>query len=118
MSGNECRRQLNTDHCAGNHGRQLVRFRLPLTKATPKPGQSLAEVVPELAAEWHPTLNGELTPYDVLPGSGIKGLVAVLEVPARVGKPSSIREREGHAIFAPRPRRWLPAAHVLRPISW
>lgn len=35
----------------------------------PKPGQSLAEVRPELAAEWHPRLNGDLTAYDVRPGS-------------------------------------------------
>ena len=35
----------------------------------PKPGQSLAEVNPELAEEWHPTKNGDLTPYDVSPGS-------------------------------------------------
>jgi Probable Zinc-ribbon domain/Protein of unknown function (DUF559) len=37
------------------------------TKATPKPGESLAEKNPELAAEWHPTLNGSLTPFDVRP---------------------------------------------------
>jgi hypothetical protein len=35
----------------------------------PPPGQSLAELMPQLAAEWHPTLNGDLTPADVLPGS-------------------------------------------------
>ena len=31
----------------------------------PPAGKSLAEVNPELAKEWHPTLNGEMTPFDV-----------------------------------------------------
>src|SRR5262249_28188785 len=30
---------------------------------------SLAAVRPDLAAEWHPTRNGTLTPHDVTPGS-------------------------------------------------
>ena len=30
---------------------------------------SLAEEYPELAAEWHPTKNGDLTPDDVVAGS-------------------------------------------------
>lgn len=30
---------------------------------------SLASINPGLAAEWHPTLNGDLTPWDVKPGS-------------------------------------------------
>ena len=37
------------------------------TKATPKPGESLAEKNPQLAAEWHPTKNGSVTPFDVRP---------------------------------------------------
>ena len=36
------------------------------------PKKSLAETHPELAMEWHPTLNGELTPNDFTPGSGKK----------------------------------------------
>lgn len=32
----------------------------------------LATVNPELAKEWHPTKNGEFTPYQVTPGSNIK----------------------------------------------
>lgn len=39
-------------------------------RATPKPGQSLVDLIPELAAEWHPTLNNDCTPSDVLPTSG------------------------------------------------
>jgi hypothetical protein len=41
--------------------------RLSRTKSKPKPGESLAEKQPELAAEWHPTLNSPLTPFDVRP---------------------------------------------------
>ncbi|MBR2681939.1 MAG: zinc-ribbon domain-containing protein [Atopobiaceae bacterium] len=38
----------------------------------PKPGNSLQERHPELAAEWHPTLNGNLTPSDVNRGTNRK----------------------------------------------
>jgi len=38
----------------------------------PKKGQSLAEKYPELAAQWHPTKNGELTPYNFTCGSNKK----------------------------------------------
>lgn len=34
-------------------------------KAAPRQGESLAEKLPEIAAEWHPRLNGDLTPADV-----------------------------------------------------
>jgi len=33
-------------------------------------GNTLADLHPELAAEWHPSRNSELTPADVTPGSG------------------------------------------------
>jgi predicted metal-binding protein len=36
----------------------------------PRPGQSLAERLPELAAQWHPSRNGELTPAMVTAKSG------------------------------------------------
>jgi hypothetical protein len=32
----------------------------------------LATKNPDLAKEWHPTKNGDLTPYDITPGSGVK----------------------------------------------
>lgn len=35
----------------------------------PPEGKSLAEVHPEIAQDWHPTLNGETTAHDVFPGS-------------------------------------------------
>ena len=38
------------------------------TKLRVKQRGSLAENMPELAKEWHPTKNGELTPYDVTAG--------------------------------------------------
>jgi predicted nucleic acid-binding Zn-ribbon protein len=37
---------------------------------TPKPGQSLADRFPDLAAQWHPTRNGDLTPAMVAAKSG------------------------------------------------
>ena len=41
-------------------------------KSTPGKGESLAEVNPALATEWHPRKNGKLTPFDLLPRSGKK----------------------------------------------
>ncbi len=43
-----------------------------MTSSTPKPGQSLAEKRPDLAAQWHPTRNGDLTPDQVVAGTGKK----------------------------------------------
>jgi hypothetical protein len=42
------------------------------TQATPDPGCSLEDLRPELAEEWHPTLNGDVRPADVLPGSSVR----------------------------------------------
>ena len=41
-----------------------------MTKVTKE--NNLAVMRPDLAKEWHPTLNGDLTPYDVTCGSGKK----------------------------------------------
>lgn len=38
----------------------------------PKNKKSLAETHPEIAKDWHPTKNGELTPRDLTPGSNKK----------------------------------------------
>ena len=38
----------------------------------PEAGQSLADVNPELAKQWHPTKNGDLMPHYVRAGSTIK----------------------------------------------
>jgi G:T-mismatch repair DNA endonuclease (very short patch repair protein) len=37
--------------------------------AVPKLGESLADLFPDVAAQWHPTRNGDLTPADVKTGS-------------------------------------------------
>jgi hypothetical protein len=39
-------------------------------RAAPKHGASFADLFPEVATEWHPTLNQELTPNRVRPASG------------------------------------------------
>ncbi|WP_208857810.1 zinc-ribbon domain-containing protein, partial [Mycobacterium parascrofulaceum] len=50
----------------GGHGCPACgRIAAGKAKGAPRPGESLAEKLPEIAAEWHPTLNGELTPADV-----------------------------------------------------
>jgi hypothetical protein len=35
----------------------------------PPKGKSLADLNPDLAKQWHPTKNGDLTPFDVMTGS-------------------------------------------------
>jgi hypothetical protein len=40
---------------------------LPLNKKIPKPGNSFADKYPDIAKYWHPTMNGDLTPFDVTP---------------------------------------------------
>ena len=38
----------------------------------PKPGESFGDLFPEIAKQWHPTKNGDLTPFDVSKGSDKK----------------------------------------------
>lgn len=45
---------------------------LPKKPIKPKTGRSLADTNPDLAAQWHPTKNGDVTPHDVSIGSQIK----------------------------------------------
>ena len=40
-----------------------------MSSPTPKPGESLADLHPDLAAQWHPTRNGDLLPSQLKPGS-------------------------------------------------
>jgi hypothetical protein len=40
-----------------------------VTSAVPKPGESLADLFPDVAVQWHPTKNGSLTPFDLKAGS-------------------------------------------------
>lgn len=50
----------------GGHGCPACgRIAAGKAKSTPRPGESLAEKLPEIAAEWHPALNGDVTPADV-----------------------------------------------------
>ena len=46
------------------------RRRVGAMLAKPKPGQSLADINPELAAQWHPSLNSDLAPATVTAKSG------------------------------------------------
>lgn len=48
------------------------RERTRLARIKPDAGQSLADLHPDLASEWHPSLNGNLTPRDVKAGSNKK----------------------------------------------
>ncbi|MDA8530107.1 zinc-ribbon domain-containing protein [Candidatus Poseidonia alphae] len=41
-------------------------------QSRPIEGQSFADVYPNLAEQWHPTKNGQLTPYDLAPRSNKK----------------------------------------------
>ncbi len=43
-----------------------------MPSAVPKPGESLADLFPDVAAQWHPTRNGELSPLLVKAGSNRK----------------------------------------------
>ena len=47
----------------------------------PRPGCSLSETHPALVLEWHPTLNGALTPADVTAGSAVRVAWRCLRVP-------------------------------------
>ena len=38
----------------------------------PKPGESFGDLFPEIAKEWHPTKNGNLTPFNFSKGSHLK----------------------------------------------
>ena len=61
--------QVNSRSRRGTGCRKCWYVRRRVLKATPKPGQSLADQRPALAAEWHPTKNDDLKPSDVKPAS-------------------------------------------------
>ena len=54
----------------GSGCKHCATIRAASVNSVPKPGQSLAERDPEIAAQWHPTLNGSLTASDVTWRSG------------------------------------------------
>ncbi len=67
--GHDWETQVNSRSRRGTGCRKCWHVRRGVLKATPKPGQSLADQRPALAAEWHPTKNGDLKPSDVKPAS-------------------------------------------------
>jgi Probable Zinc-ribbon domain len=68
--GHEWETKLDKRVKLGQGCRKCSAARRAKAQATPKPGQSLAVLMPQLAAEWHPTLNPDRTPSDVVPTSG------------------------------------------------
>jgi transposase-like protein len=69
--GNEWEAQIGS-RAVGSGCRACATQQLAVTYSKPSPGQSLAEQDEELASQWHPTRNGELTPADVTGNSGKK----------------------------------------------
>ena len=55
---------------AGHGCPRYADYRGAAKRAAPPPGESFGDLFPEVSKEWHPTLNGTLTPFDVRPGSG------------------------------------------------
>jgi hypothetical protein len=55
-----------------NHRFQLVTVTARLIMLKISAEYNLGKLYPKLAKEWHPTKNGKLTPYDILPKSGKK----------------------------------------------
>ena len=69
--GNEWETSINSMTREGRFGCAIcsrVQQGKTFTKGVVKKVGSLAETNPELAEEWHPTKNGDLTPYDVTAG--------------------------------------------------
>ena len=66
--GNEYETRIS-HRCEGHGCRRCASRRTAAKRATPKAGESLLEKYPEIAAEWHPVKNGDLTPSDVRAGS-------------------------------------------------
>ena len=67
--GHSWRVQVNTRTAPAAAGGKARGCPICLNRAA-TPANSLAKLHPARAREWHPTKNGELTPKDVVPGSG------------------------------------------------
>lgn len=63
----QIRQRVNGSGCP-NCARQVI----AASRARPRDGNSLADVFPKLAAEWHPERNGTTSPKDVKPKSSAK----------------------------------------------
>lgn len=91
-------------------------------RAKPPLGRSLAEVAPLVAADWHPALNGDLTPSDVFPGSDLRawwrcsqcGYEWATKVWRRTGRRQGCHKcsvaRRAAAYATPKPRESLAEA--------
>lgn len=71
--GHEWRTSVNNMTQAGRHGCAIcsnIEKGKAITRNRVKEIGSLAETMPELAKQWHPTKNGTLTPRDITAGTG------------------------------------------------
>jgi hypothetical protein len=89
----------------------------------PMPGQSLADLSPALATEWHPTKNGNLSPPDVSAFSNLKvwwqcSKKKYHEWPATVDKRSNGRGCPFCAGNRPSPENNLPQSNNLLASEW
>ncbi|WP_373203555.1 zinc-ribbon domain-containing protein, partial [Mycobacterium marinum] len=57
------------NRCRGEQCPECDEASRAIAKATPKPGRSLADLHPDIAAEWHPKLNAPVSASDVNPGA-------------------------------------------------
>lgn len=67
--GNEWEAQIGS-RADGSGCKACATRQLAVAHGKPDKGQSLAEHDPDLAGQWHPTRNGDLTPADVTSNSG------------------------------------------------
>jgi Probable Zinc-ribbon domain len=75
---------------------------------------SLATLQPEIAAQWHPTKNGVLTPNLVVPGSEKKFGGSVRSIPCMSDELGLIREREAVGIPSVVDGKYQPRIHSQR----
>jgi predicted nucleic acid-binding Zn-ribbon protein len=112
------RRRTRDDLAAASDGDRQKPARKRAPVKAPAPGRSFAERFPEIAAEWHPTLNGELTPNQVgyasnrpaswlCPTCGHEWEAIIQSRGKGAGCPECGRRRSGRANAKPKPGRSL-----------
>lgn len=70
--GHEWKARIRCRTVEGHGCKKCASAHLSVTRRMPKPGNSLADVRPELLALWHPTLNAEIAPTEMTPSSHTK----------------------------------------------
>ena len=112
--GRNGRKRLTTDLAAKDSDRQRPKKKRTPAPA-PAPGRSFAERFPEIAAEWHPTRNDELTPEAIGFASNrrawwicstcenLNGQLSSIAVGRGAGCPECGRRRGGHKKAVPKP---------------